>query len=94
MLVAGVIWSLTAVPLGVATLLLAGLAVSPLAASTLGQPHAIASAMGVVPCVVVLGTGGLVTGLYHHSLVWRSVSWLAITACVIEFGRLNLSYWR
>ena len=90
LLVAGVAWSLKTVPVGVATLLLGGLAVSPLAASTLGQPHAIASAMAAVPCVVVLGMGGLVSGLYHHSLVWRSLSWLAITAGLIELGRLHL----
>ncbi len=94
LIAAGVAWSLRATPVGVATLLLAGLAASPLAASTLGQPHAIASAMAVVPFVVVLGMGGLVSTLQHHSLLWRCVGWFAIAASVIEFGRFQVAYLR
>lgn len=93
LLVPGVRWTLTQVSAGVKVMLLGGLAVSPLAASTFGEPHAIYSAMAVVPIVLILATAGVVSALSQGGRAWRTVAWTAIAACAADFGAFYLSYW-
>ncbi len=93
LLVPGVRWTLTHASAGVKALLLGGVAVSPLAASTLGEPHAIHSAMTVVPMVLIVATAGVVTALSHGKRVWQALAWLAMAACAADFGVFYVSYW-
>ncbi len=86
LLVPGVRWTLRQPSTGLRAVLLGGLAVSPLAASTFGEPHAIHSAMAIVPFMTVLATAGVVSALSHGSRAWRITAWMAIGACVIDFA--------
>jgi len=94
MLVVGVRCSLNHRSSAVATVLVGGLAISPLVASTFGQPHAIESAMAAVPFVVILAAGGLVGLWSSERRRWRAVAWAALAACVIDFGWFYAAYWR
>lgn len=93
LLVPGVRWTLTDASAGLRILLLGGLAVSPMAASTFGEPHAIDRAMAVVPLVLVLATAGVVSALSHGNRAWRTIAWVAIAACALDFGSFYIAYW-
>jgi len=90
LLVPGVRWVLTQTTAGLKVLLVGGLVVSPLAASTFGEPHAMHSAMAVVPLVTLLATAGATSALSHSSRTWRVVAWVAMAACAADFARFYL----
>jgi len=90
LLVPGIRWAL-AQSAAVRVLLLGGLLVSPLAASTFGEPHAIHSAMAVVPLVVLLATAGATTALSTGSRTWQAITWIALAAGAADFARFYLS---
>jgi len=93
LMVPGVRWALAQAPSGVTALLLGGLAVSPLAASTFGEPHAIESGMAVVPFMLVLAIAGAVTALTHDRRTWRVIAWGALAACAVDFASFYVAYW-
>lgn len=72
-------------------LLLASLAVAPLAASTFGEPHAIASALVVTPLVVLLATGGLASWFAKEHRGWRVMGWVTVAALAFDFARFYAS---
>ena len=82
-LVAGVSQRLRGAWSPVTLLLLAGLAVAPLAASTFGEAHAVVNAMVVVPLVVVLAAGG-VAGWVARDDSWRWLGWSMIAILTIH----------
>jgi len=92
LLVPGIRWAL-AQSAAVRVLLLGGLVVSPLAASTFGEPHAIHSAMAVIPLVLLLATAGATAALSTGSRTWRTVTWIAMAAGAADFARFYLSSW-
>ncbi|MDP3718478.1 MAG: hypothetical protein Q8T13_12005 [Acidobacteriota bacterium] len=68
----------------VTLLLLAGVAVAPLAASTFGSPHAIADFLVMVPLVVVLAACGVAGWLARGDAWSRTLVWGVIAAWVID----------
>ncbi len=72
-------------------LLLAGLAVAPLAASTVGSPHAIADFLVMVPLVVVLAAGGMAEWLAREDVRWRMFAWGVCAALAIDAARFVAS---
>ena len=93
LLVSGISGRLRTGPAAVTLVLLAGLAVAPLAASTFGQPHAIGDALAVVPLVVVLAAGGLADWFARDGGGWRLLGWAAVAAMAIDFAGFYVSYW-
>lgn len=67
----------------VTVMLLAGVAVAPLAACTFGEPHAIGDFLALVPLVVTLAAGG-VAGLLARDGWRRILGWAAIALFVID----------
>ncbi|MDP2318627.1 MAG: hypothetical protein Q8O42_04720 [Acidobacteriota bacterium] len=75
----------------VTLLLVAGVAVAPLAASTFGSPHAIADFLVLVPLVVLLAAYG-VAGWLARADVWsQTLAWGVIAALVIDAARFVAS---
>jgi len=68
-------------------LLLAGIAVAPLAASTFGTPHAISDFLMIVPLVVVLAAGGVADWMARDDGWWPAFSWVVIGALVLDAAR-------
>lgn len=91
LVVPGVRWALTQATAGTKVLLLGALVVSPLAASTFGEPHAIHLAMVMVPLVVLLGTAGATAALSHGNRTWQTVTWIALAAGAADLARVYLS---
>lgn len=85
-LAAGVSQRLRAGPTPVTLLLLAGVAVAPLAASTFGAPHAIADFLLMVPLVVLLTAGG-VAGWLARDGWWRMLGWAVMAALAVDAAR-------
>ncbi|MDP2391566.1 MAG: hypothetical protein Q8N52_14665, partial [Acidobacteriota bacterium] len=83
-LVAGVAQRLRGGFTPVTLLLLAGVAVAPLAASTFGSPHAIADFLVMVPLVVVLAACGVAGWLARGDAWSRTLVWGVIAAWVID----------
>jgi hypothetical protein len=67
-------------------LLLAGVAVAPLAASTFGARHAIADLLVMVPLVVVLAAGGVADWMARDGL-WRMLGWAVMAMLAIDAAR-------
>jgi len=83
-LVAGVSQRLRAGFTPVTLLLLAGLVVAPLAASTFGSPHAIGDFLVMVPLTVVLAAGGVASWLARDEVRSRTLAWGVIATLVID----------
>jgi len=88
----GISRRLQAGPAALSVVLLAGLAVAPLAASTFGQPHAIGSALAVVPFAIVLAAGGLAAWRDRASRGWQVLGWIVMALAALDFSRFYLSY--
>ena len=93
LLVAGITWRLRTGPAAFTVLLFASLAVAPLAASTFGEPHAIASALVVTPLVVLLAAGGLASWFAKEHRGWRVVRRVTMAALAVDFARFYASQW-
>ncbi len=83
-LVAGVSQRLRGGFTPVTLLVLAGVAVAPLAAATFGSPHAIGDFLVMVPLVVVLAACGVASWLARGDAFSRTLAWGVTAACVID----------
>lgn len=75
----------------VTLVLLAGVAVAPLAASTFGVPHAIADFLVIVPMVVMLAAGGVAGWMTRDGVWWRTLGWVVIAALLVDAARFVVS---
>ncbi len=83
----GVARQLHAGPRAMTLTVLAGLAATPLAASTFGRLHAIDAALPVTVFVVWMATTGYASLIDSQSSYRRVLGWAGIVAMAIEFGR-------
>ena len=78
---------LKSAPPGSAWLLLGGLAIAPLAASTLGEAHNIGQTLTILPFVVLLAGHGLARLLDHDAPVGaRAAAVILLTLSPVQFG--------
>jgi hypothetical protein len=82
-LVAGIATRVRAGITPIGFLLIIGLAIAPLAASTFGERQAIANVLVMVPFVVILAAGGI-TGWIAGAGWWPRLGWGVIAALVID----------
>ncbi len=83
-LVAGVSQRLRAGFLPMTLILLGGVTVAPLAASTFGGAHSIGDALVVVPLVTAVAAGGVANWLVREHARWRWLAWGLMAALLID----------
>ena len=83
-LVAGVSQRLRAGFLPMTLILLGGVTIAPLAASTFGGAHSIGDALVVVPLVTAVAAGGVANWLVREHARWRWLAWGLMAALLID----------